>query len=150
MTARIAWLAAALAVLAHPAAADIYKFVDENGRVTYTNIPKKGATKLDVGGADAAPRNRANPGPSSFPKVDSQTQKKRDDMRKQILEGELATEQKALADAQKALKDGEATRLGDEAKNYQKYLDRVQKLKDNVTQHEQNVEALKKELADLR
>lgn len=143
-------LASVMALAAVPAAADIYKFVDENGRVTYTNIPKKGATKLDVGGADAAPRNRANPGPSSFPKVDSQTQRKRDDLRKQILQDELATEQKALADAQKALKEGEATRLGDEARNYQKYLDRVQKLRDNVTRHEQNVEALKKELADLR
>jgi hypothetical protein len=140
-----------LLLVALPAQAEIYKFVDENGRVTYTNIPKKGATKLDVGGSNGggAP-NRANAGPSSFPKVDSQTQKKRDDMRKQILDDELATEQKALADAQKALKDGEATRLGDEAKNYQKYLDRVQKLKDNVARHERNIAALKKELADFR
>lgn len=136
-----------LLLIALPASAEIYKFVDENGRVTYTNIPKKGATKLDVGGGT---RNRANAGPSSFPKVDSQTQKKRDDMRKEILDDELAAEQKALADAQKALKDGEATRLGDEAKNYQRYLDRVQKLKDNVALHERNIAALKKELADFR
>jgi len=135
---------------AWPASAEIYKFVDENGRVTYTNIPKKGAKKLDVGGGNAAPGNRANAGPSTFPKVDSQTQKKRDDLRKQILEDEMATEQKALADAQKALKDGEAVRLGDEAKNYQKYLDRVKKLRDNVALHERNIEALKKELAEFR
>lgn len=138
-----------LLLIALPASAEIYKFVDENGRVTYTNIPKKGATKLDVGGGNGT-RNRANAGPSSFPKVDSQTQKKRDDMRKEILDDELAAEQKALADAQKALKDGEATRLGDEAKNYQRYLDRVQKLKDNVALHERNIAALKKELADFR
>jgi hypothetical protein len=132
-----------------PAQADIYKFVDENGRVTYTNIPKKGATKVDVGGGDA-PRNRANSGPSNFPKVDSQTQKKRDDMRKQILDEELAAEEKALADAQKALRDGEATRLPDETNNPQKYLDRLKKLKDSVSLHERNVAALKKELADFR
>lgn len=148
MTPRIFWLAALLA-LAFPAGAEIYKFVDENGRVTYTNIPKKGAKKLDVGGADAA-RNRANAGPSSFPKVDSQTQKKRDDMRKQILEDEMATEQKALADAHKALKEGEAARLPDETNNPQKYLERVKKLRSNVTRHEQNIDALKKELAEFR
>jgi hypothetical protein len=136
-------------LLAPPAQAEIYKFVDENGRVTYTNIPKKGATKVDVGGGSPA-GNRANAGPSTFPKVDSQTQKKRDDMRKQILDEELATEQKALADAQKALKDGEATRLPDEAKNPQKYQERVQKLRDNVALHEKNIAALKKELADFR
>lgn len=135
-------------LLALSAQAEIYKFVDENGRVTYTNIQKKGATKLDVGGGSAP--NRANAGPSTFPKVDSQTQKKRDDMRKQILDDELATEQKALADAQKALKDGEGTRLADEANNHQKYLDRVKKLRDNVARHEGNIAALKKELADFK
>lgn len=150
MKTELASLLALLLLVAVPAQAEIYKFVDENGRVTYTNIPKKGATKLDVGGSDAAPRNRANPGPSSFPKVDNQTQKKRDDMRKQILDDELAAEQKALADAQKALKDGEGTRLADETNNYQKYLDRVKKLKDNVALHEKNIAALKKELADFR
>jgi hypothetical protein len=150
MIPRAVWLTAWMALAAFPAAAEIYKFVDENGRVTYTNIPKKGAKKLDVDGGESAPRNRANLGPSTFPKVDSQTQKKRDDVRKQILEGEMANEQQALADARKALKDGEATRLGDEAKNYQKYLDRVKQLRDRVAQHERNVEALKKELADFR
>ena len=131
-----------------PALAEIYKFVDENGRVTYTNIPKKGATKLDVGGSSAPART--NRGPSNFPKVDSQTQKKRDDMRKEILESELASEQKALADAQKALKDGEGSRLPDEANNPQKYLERIKRLRDAVASHEQNVAALKKELADIR
>jgi len=149
MTPPIVWLSAMLALAAFPAAAEIYKFVDENGRVTYTNIPKKGATRLDIGG-DAGPRNRANPGPSNFPRVDSQTQKKRDDMRRQILEDELASEQKALAEAQKALKDGEGARLPDEANNYQKYLDRVKKLRDSVALHEKNIAALKKELGDSR
>jgi hypothetical protein len=137
-------------LVALPVQADIYKFVDENGRVTYTNIPKKGAKKLDVGSESSPAKSRSNAGPSSFPRVDSQTQKKRDDMRKQILQDELNTEQKALADAQKALKDGEGTRVGDEAKNYQKYLDRVQRLKDNVASHERNIEALKKELAEFK
>ena len=103
--------------LALPATAEIYKYVDENGRITYTNVPKKGAKKLDLDPATAA-KSRGNAGPASFPKVDNQTQKKRDDQRKQILQEELATEEKSLADSKIALKEGEAQRLGDEARNY--------------------------------
>lgn len=137
------------ALLTQPAAAEIYKYVDENGRITYTNVPKRGAKKLDLDPATAA-KSRGNTGPASFPKVDNQTQKKRDDQRKQILQEELATEEKALADSKVALKEGEAQRLGDEARNYQKYLDRIKKLKDNVALHEKNIEALKKELGEFR
>jgi len=137
------------ALLTQPAAAEIYKYVDENGRITYTNVPKRGAKKLDLDPATAA-KSRGNTGPASFPKVDNQTQRKRDDQRKQILQEELATEEKALADSKVALKEGEAQRLGDEARNYQKYLDRIKKLKDNVALHEKNIEALKKELGEFR
>jgi len=135
--------------ITHSATAEIYKYVDENGRITYTNVPKRGAKKLDLDPATAA-KSRGNTGPASFPKVDNQTQKKRDDQRKQILQEELATEEKALADSKVALKEGEAQRLGDEARNYQKYLDRIKKLKDNVALHEKNIEALKKELGEFR
>ena len=132
-----------------PATAEIYKYVDENGRITYTNIPKKGAKKLDLDPISAA-KTRNSTGPADFPKVDNQTQKKRDDLRKQILQDELSSEEKSLAEAQKTLKDGAATRLGDEARNDQKYLDRVKKLKDNVSLHEKNIAALKKELGELK
>lgn len=139
-----------LSVAALPAAAEIYKFVDENGRVTYTNIPRKGATKLDIGGTEPPPRNRANAGPAHFPRVDADTQKKRDDLRRQILEDELASEQRALAEAQKALKEGEAVRLPEEATNPQKYLDRVKRLREAVALHERNIAALRKELGIAR
>jgi len=134
---------------AAPASAEIYKYVDENGRITYTNIPKKGAKKLDLDPISAA-KTRNSTGPADFPKVDDQTQKKRDDLRKQILQDELASEEKSLADAQKALGEGEKTRLADEAKNPQKYLDRIKKLKSNVSLHEKNIAALKKELGGLK
>ncbi len=145
---RIALLFAA-ALMLTPASAEIYKYVDESGRVTYTNIPKKGAKKLDLDPISAA-KTRHNTGPENFPKVDNQTQKKRDDLRKQILRDELTTEEKSLADAQKALQEGAATRLGDEARNYQKYLDRVAKLKENVSLHEKNIVALKRELGEFK
>ena len=137
------------ALNAAPAVAEIYKYVDENGRITYTNLPKKGAKKLDLDPVSAA-KTRSSTGPTDFPKVDNHTQKKRDDLRKQILQDELATEEKSFTEAQKMLKEGEAIRIGDEARNNQKYLDRVKKLKDNVSLHERNIAALKKELGDLK
>lgn len=127
--------------------AEIYKYVDENGRVTYSNIPKKGSRKLDLEALPTIPGVKPQASsPNNFPKVDSSTQKKRDDSRRKILAEELDAEEKQLADAKKALAEGEGTRLGDE-RNYQKYLDRVQKLKDDVARHEKNVEALQKELS---
>lgn len=134
---------------AAPATAEIYKYVDENGRITYTNIPKKGAKKLDLDPISAA-KTRNSIGPADFPKVDGQTQKKRDDLRKQILQEELSGEEKSLADAQKSLNEGEKTRLADEANNPQKYLDRIKKLKSNVSLHEKNIAALKKELGQFK
>lgn len=146
-----------------PAYADIYKYVDEDGRVTYSNLPLKGAKRVDIeplqtinapknrGDGGAAPSagsggSRANKGPEDFPRVDADTQKQRDGGRRKILEDELAAENKALAQARKAFEEGQATRLGDERNNYQKYLDRVAGLKDAVTLHEKNIAALQKEL----
>ncbi|MHB1590798.1 MAG: DUF4124 domain-containing protein [Sulfuricella sp.] len=132
--------------------ADIYMSVDENGRKTYTNFPKKGAKKLNLEPPStiAAPKPRAPTAtPPGFPRVDRETQKQRDETRRSILEQELAAERNLLDEARKALAEGEAIRLGNE-RNYQKYLDRVQGLKDNVTLHEKNVEALNKELAGVR
>jgi hypothetical protein len=81
--------------------------------------------------------------------VDSGTQKARDTDRRRILEEELATEQRALDGAQKQLTEQEAVRYGDE-RNYQKVLDRLQPFKDKVHLHERNIEALKREIGNLR
>ncbi|MGL4408555.1 MAG: DUF4124 domain-containing protein, partial [Zoogloea sp.] len=47
------------------------------------------------------------------------------------------------------LAEQEAVRYGDE-RNYQKVLDRLQPYKDKVQMHERNIEALRRELANLR
>lgn len=141
-------LCLALSLSAH---AEIYKYVDENGRVTYTNIPRKGAKKLDLEPLSTIPLGMPKPQkpPAGFPTVDKATQNKRDQVRRELLEHELDKEQAKLKQAEEALKKGKAIRLGSEH-NYQRYLDRVQGLKDEVTLHEKNVEALQKELAGLK
>lgn len=144
-------IAAALS-LSFGAHAEIYKTIDAEGHVTYSNVPSKGAIRLDLEPLPTFPSVKPKPRtetPDSFPRVDGGTQKKRDEARHKLLEQELEDEQKLLAEAREALKEGEAVRLGGE-RNYQKYLDRVQKLKDDVTLHEKNIEALNKELATIK
>ena len=61
----------------------------------------------------------------------------------------LEAEEKALETARKALAEADAVRYGNE-KNYQRKLDRLKPFQATVEQHERNVEALKKELLNLR
>jgi hypothetical protein len=142
-----------LCVLCAPSAqAEIYKYVDKDGHVTYSNVPIKGAKKITLDPINTVPASRARSeasSPSDFPKVDSDTQRRRDDTRRKVLEDELAAERKMLEEAKKALAEQEAVRLGNE-RNYQKFLDRVQPYKDTVTLHEKNIDALQKEIANLK
>ncbi len=137
--------------------AEIYKHVDEYGRVTYSNIPIKGAQKLNLDPLPVVPplakpkAATANPTPTNFPRVDAGTQKKRDDMRHQILADELATEDKLLAEARHTLKNAEEARIGKtEAQLPAKYMERLRQLKENVVRHEKNIQALKVEIANLK
>ena len=139
--------------------AEIYKKVDENGHVTYSNVPIKGGVKLNVeppvSTAPETPtaRPRAKtPTPANFPRVDRETQTKRDDKRKQILLEELEAEKKALEEARVAYTEGEAvpevfrTKDGKVRRNVAKYDEKMQRLKATVEAHERNIELLQKEL----
>ncbi|HSC78927.1 MAG TPA: DUF4124 domain-containing protein [Chitinolyticbacter sp.] len=152
-------LALAVCITAPTALADIYKYVDEDGRVTFSNVPQKGAQRIYVDSISVIPgpkprakastggASRANaPSPGNFPKVDSATQKARDTNRNAILQEELAAEQRALADARQALNDAEATKTAEEKQNPQKYVQRLSRLREAAVMHEKNVDALTAEL----
>lgn len=134
---------------------EVYKCVDAGGHVTYTNNKSAAAnckllsSDLPVSTVPAARVPQHRQPAADFPRVDEETQKSRDGDRRRILEQELAAEREQLQAARKALVEGEATRLGDE-RNYQKYLERVQRLRDDVALHERNVDALQKELSNLK
>jgi hypothetical protein len=151
-TRAICWCA--LAGLAPAAQAQICKYLDGDGNVHYTNVaPEKGWKKLSCGVGDDAGRGnsaRATPSPAGFPKVDADTQRGRDDMRRKVLTDELGTEEKLLAESKLAYGDGAPTPLPEEMSNAQKYADRLAKLRQAVALHEKNIEALRKELAALR
>jgi len=163
MNTRILLTAAVLAFYG-TAHAEIYKQVDADGRVTYSNVPSKGAVKLNLeppvqggGGNSAAPSQKARvPTPANFPRVDEDTQRVRDDKRRQILESELAGERKALEEAKKNYAEGESnpeTFVGKDGKRYRnmaKFDEKMQKLRDEVSQHEKNIELLEKEINNLK
>lgn len=134
--------------------AEIYKQVDENGRITYSNIPSKGAKKLNLDPLPVVPAAKpknTNASPVSFPRVDADTQKKRDDMRHKILDEELAAEEILLTEARQTLKEAEMSRGDKDAgKLPAKFLERLQQMKENVVLHEKNIQALKVEIANLK
>jgi hypothetical protein len=131
-------------------AAEIYKFVDDNGHVTYTNMPRPGAKKLQLeaptgksagGELKTARKHRdaSNPSPTYFPRVDSGTQRKRDDMRRQLLTEELVSEERNLNAARSAYAGGRRQPGAD-----------LTRLLEAVRLHEKNIEMLNKELAHIR
>ncbi|MBI4989512.1 MAG: DUF4124 domain-containing protein [Rhodocyclales bacterium] len=145
----------AFGMLAIPLArADVYKCVDDDGHVTYTNTKPSAKAKCSALSRDqrvstVPGRAASTPSPAGFPKVDGDVQKARDNDRRKILDQELSAEQKNLDQAKKELAEQEAIRTGDE-RNYQRVIERLQPFKDKVALHERNLEALKKEIGNLR
>ncbi|MBU0750906.1 MAG: DUF4124 domain-containing protein [Gammaproteobacteria bacterium] len=141
-----------LAAVTGPVLADtLYKCADAEGRTTYTNNKgnAKNCTVLSreqpVSSFSAPKANPKAPTPGDFPKVGATEQKARDGDRRVILEQELATEQKSLDDARKTLAQQEAPAGGQS-----KAPERLKPYQDTVQLHERNVEALKKEIGNLK
>lgn len=150
--------------------AEIYKHVDADGRITYSNVKIKGAKKLALEPADTSfgtgagntdgseakrtPATRTAT-PANFPKVDAGTQNQRDNKRKDILQSELDAERKALEDAQKAYAEGEAkpevyrTKDGKILRNVPKFQEKMKELQAEVDVHQRNIELLEKEISNI-
>lgn len=165
MNPRLLLLLAALAC-SPLARADIFKCVDEAGHVTYTNSrgSGKGCTTLArdqavssvPGGSGLArptpvpmPQSGASSGAANFPRIDSGTQKARDGDRRRILDQELSSEQRSLEAARRELEEQESTRNGAD-RTSARAAERVQPYRDKVQLHERNVEALRREISNLR
>jgi outer membrane protein TolC len=147
--------------------AEIYKMVDAEGRVTYSNVKIKGAKKLQLEPADTnfgneptgekkrTPSTRTAT-PASFPKVDSGTQNQRDGKRKEILQAELDAEKAALEEAKKAYAEGEsnpevyqqknADGTSKSFRNVAKFQEKMKGLQEEVDAHQRNIDLLTKEI----
>ena len=103
---------------------------------------------VPVGTARGGPTNASTKSPASFPRETPADRAASRSKQRETLERELTQEASMLADARKKLSEQEAIRTGDE-KNYARVLERLKPYRDTVEVHEKNVEALKRELANL-
>lgn len=162
MKQQLAALMLCVAASGHVSAqSDVYLCIDENGKKEYKNTgATKGCKKIDLPGittfaappvkAPAAGASGKSPvAPVDFPKVDGNIQKERDNDRKQILQKELKTEQQKLENLKKEYNNGVPDRLGSE-RNYAKYQERVRLMQEDIHRSERNVEALNREISNMK
>ena len=135
-----------------PALAEgVYLCTQPNGVREYRNTgDTRGCRRLDLEPLSQIPgpalQARADP---AFPRIDSQVQKRRDQDRLQILLDEVRAEESKLADLRKEYQNGEPERLGSE-RNYAKYQERVTLMRDDIARTEKNIEALRREIGQLK
>lgn len=153
--------AVAALLAAEVAAQGVYVCIQPNGVREYRNTgDTSGCRRLSAEALSAIPAppavTQATPQAatqakteSGFPRIDSQVQKRRDQDRLQILLDEIRTEESKLAELRKEYQNGEPERLGSE-RNYAKYLERVALMKDEIARTEKNIEALKREIGNLK
>jgi hypothetical protein len=139
----------------------VYVCIQPNGSREYRNTgDTRGCKKLELDGISMIPsapgqsgggskEKSTLPTDPSFPRIENQIQKRRDQDRLQILLEEVKSEETKLANLKKEYQNGEPERLGSE-RNYAKYLERVALLKDEVQRTEKNIEALKREISNLK
>ncbi|MDQ2820750.1 MAG: DUF4124 domain-containing protein [Pseudomonadota bacterium] len=126
----------------------IYKCVDAQGRVEFTDVVKTGCKALDLPGSIAAPTRRAGASarqgsapapvatPANFPRVDTSVQKARDDDRRGILNEELRAEEKKLSDLKGPANGSDPVRMAS--------------MKDDINRAERNIDALRREISNIR
>jgi len=144
------------------AESDVYLCVDNYGKKEYKNTDiTKGCRKIDLPSITMIPAPAAKPpaqsasarsssgASSDFPRIDSGTQKARDNDRKQILLQEMEREERKLAGLKTEYNNGAPERRGNEH-NYAKYQERVALLKDDISRAEKNIEALKREIGNIK
>ncbi|MGV8713029.1 MAG: DUF4124 domain-containing protein [Nitrosomonas sp.] len=121
------------------AGTDIYKYVDKDGNITFTNRRINNGQKVSIASfskntGHSNSRSKLSPSKTTTPT-------ERDTMRRQILEKELAMEEKLFTETQNSL---------DEMNNYEKAETTSGKsvqLKNRLFMHQRNITALRKELS---
>ncbi len=149
-------LALLLLTTGSAAHATVYKCVDANGPVTYTNDKTiaRACTPLNTDQAiTSIPAPRRKPAASTpagtssgdFPRVSPSAQQERDATRRQVLEKELQTEEQSLAKARESLASREAILTADDSSTQEI----LRPHKDRVELHLRNIEALRREIGNL-
>ena len=141
-------------VYAQAAVETLWNCRDKDGRTILTNQQQDTVGKecrvVQQQRVTVVPSSKSGASKSSanFPKESTADRLGAKDKQRQTLERELSQEEAMLADAKRKLAEQEQIRTGDE-KNYARVLERLQPYKDAVEVHAKNIEALKRELANL-
>ena len=138
-------------------ATEIYKCVDGTGRPLYTSDKRDTAGKkcqlvsreINVVPGQRKPAAGASRELGRFPKETPDQVATAKGRQREILEKELAVEQTALTKARQDLAQQESVRQGNE-QNYARVEERLRPFKDNIETHQKNIEALQRELSNLR
>ena len=152
----VTFAAAALPAAGQARITEIYKCEQPGSRsLLYTSDPRdtKGkrcelVSRQENTAPPQAPRAAAAR-PENFPKETPAQRARATDVARSALLKELATEDEGLALARKELADQQSVRTGEE-RNYAKVEERLQPFRDRVETHEKNIEALKRELGNIR
>jgi len=120
----------------------IYKHVDEQGNITFTNRPIKGGQKLQGVQPSSASKALTVNIAKHIPKNNVYKQNKRDIKRREILEYELTTEKKLLIGARQHLSS--LRNIGN-----QQQKEKIRQLQNKMRRHKSNIIALRQELAKL-
>jgi hypothetical protein len=132
-----------------------YRCTTASGAAAYFNVPN-GNGDRPARRAPVAPASNVSPAssagtpspapPPGLPRIDPATQKGRDELRRKVLQDELATEERLLHESRAAYANGAPPPSPEEQRDPQRYADRIAKLRQSVQLHERNVDALRREL----
>jgi len=131
-----------LALFSNLSYGGVYKHTDENGNVTYSNIPSNDSKRIDLPPIIVVP-------PVDTGEVEDRIAKRRESMKlreqREQLQNKIAEEETQLNEVKSEYKDGMPDRLGSE-RNYQRYLNRVDRLREEISAREKNLELMKNDL----
>ena len=125
--------------------AGVYKHIDEQGNVTYSNVPSGNAKKVDLPPIVVVPS--VNSGEIDERIIKRRESNKLEEQREEML-SKITEEERRLSEVREEYKDGVPDRLGSE-RNYQRYLDRVERLREEINARERNLDVLRNELRNL-
>lgn len=153
---RLAFIAAVACDQAYAQAAieTLWNCKDKDGRTILTNQQQDTVGKecrvVQQQRVTVVPSAKpgGNKASQNFPKESTADRLTAKDRQRQTLERELQQEEALLADAKRKLTEQESIRTGDE-RNYARVEERLQPYKDQIELHNKNIEALKRELANV-
>ncbi|MDH5551794.1 MAG: DUF4124 domain-containing protein [Nitrosomonas sp.] len=126
--------------------AGVFKHVDNEGNVTYSNVRSgNNAKPVDLPSITVVPAIQTEAVNSIIKRRKEASSNKK---QRSEIEGQIADEENHLSALKDEYKDGTPDRLGSE-RNYQRYLDRVERLKGEIAARENNLSNLQRTLQDL-